>query len=139
MTAPQQRWTDEELLDILARVAAGYDGSGRGFSQRRYDEDRDPGDPSGNTVRLRFGSWPQAVEMAGVKAAPSPRMVRKYEERDFARAYWRVAGDSDGMSRPTYDSRKREGEPSGFTFIHRYGGWTQVRAVMESLREGAGE
>lgn len=65
----QGAWrTDDELLDTLRRVALTVDGPLRIHD---YNESRRDGDPSVGTIARRFGSWPAALEAAGI--TPHPR------------------------------------------------------------------
>lgn len=57
----QQRYSDEELLDVLRQLKAELGRKPRVQDLRNRDDY-----PADNTYRRRFGSWPEAKKKAGV-------------------------------------------------------------------------
>jgi len=62
MRGAEQKWGDQELLDAIKRWADEHEGR----PPRWVDWERAiPGYPTSFTVRIRCGSWNDALEMAG--------------------------------------------------------------------------
>jgi len=72
-----REYTKSQLISILRRVAKRNDG--RPLSWRRYDQLKDPDDPSGNTFRSPhyFGTWRNALKEAGLPLTPPLRSEDK--------------------------------------------------------------
>ena len=73
------KWTDEEMLDALRTVLFDTPTT----SHEVYDAERGDGDPSSQTVTIRFGSWNGALEKAGIFPTTSTpeegTRARRYE------------------------------------------------------------
>lgn len=74
-------YSDEELLTHIRELAAEL-GEAPTMNQMSAADGR----PSGSTYRHRFGSWPDAVQQAGVEPADQPSPYTKTELLEHIRA-----------------------------------------------------
>lgn len=74
-------YTDEQMLAVLCRLA-GPDGR---LGRRAFERLRHPTDPSASLYERRFGSWGQALELAGLATTPQPDHLRPTATRWTAR------------------------------------------------------
>lgn len=137
------KYSDEQIIEALRNVHRQYGVAtshpGGTYDQARWD---DPAMPSHSTVMLRFGSWGDALEAAGLTRNPSRPYQTRFHSEDAIRAV-RACRDELGLGRaPTqgeYDdwSRGLVDYPCTTTVYRLLGGWDGVMAVMTaSARTG---
>ena len=109
--------TDEELLDDMRRCAqaigrqtitiAEYEGIGRAHPC---------------TIQRRFGSWPSALEQAGLQPSRSKIGIADEELFENIRSLWISLG-----RQPRYGEVKAPASQFGArTYAHRFGSWSKA-------------
>ena len=129
----QKRYSDEELLQCVRTASqrlggvlttAAYSEFGRG---RTLDDERPW--PSHQSLQLRFGSWREALQRAGLRANPPSAIAgqRIFEAGhciDAVRHVAREVGHSPTAAEYDRAARASDGAlPSLATVRHRLGGW----------------
>ena len=109
--------SDKELLAELQRCAEGL---GRDtITMREYD---DVGLGHSSTFIRRFGSWPQALESAGLSPSRSKIGITNEELFDNLRSVWTTLG-----RQPSYAEIKQPlSSYSAGTYEKRFGTWTKA-------------
>ena len=101
----KKKYTDEELLNSLKRF---YEKNGR--VPVANDFNNDPKYPSDSTIIIRFGTWNNAIEMAGLSEK------RLYTEEDLLNGIWRFYKENRDLEVFSYYAYQRFG---GFAKISR--------------------
>lgn len=111
---PGQRYDREYLLEALQDVAREL---GRAPT---YDEMKSRDDvPRPRTYRRRFGSWREALRVAGFPTKPD---TRRYDRELLLQELNRIVEE---LGRTPSGKEVREmGGPSANTFAHHFGSWT---------------
>ncbi len=109
--------TNEELLTDLSVTARGI---GRNtLTMEQYNRH---GTGHAATFVRRFGSWPKALELAGLEPSRSKIGITNEELFDNLRELWVALG-----RQPRYgDVRSPESRYSAGTYAHRFGSWTRA-------------
>lgn len=136
-----KRWSDEDILACLREAAATVGADT--ISIKKYNGLVPLMDiPSSATVTLRFNSWNDALEAAGLKAANSSRVQPFYKREDAVasvKAYLAEKWESGSLSMGSqkYDEWRLSQKPTthpipSAALIVRRWGWANVRAEAAS-------
>jgi 5-methylcytosine-specific restriction endonuclease McrA len=112
--------TDEELLDDMRRCAQAI-----GRDTVTIAEYERVGKASPSTVKKRFGSWPKALEQAGLQPSRSKIGITNEELFENIKSLWISLG-----RQPRYaEVRTPASRFSASTYDYRFGSWS--RALRE--------
>ena len=83
-------WTSQMVLDALRRYEAN-----NGRAPRFRDAEGHPGLPSPKTIERHFGTWNQALRVAGIRPAYGDRRVRPWTQEEMIQTFclWRLRKD----------------------------------------------
>lgn len=133
---PRKKYSDEELIEFLRFASAALGGvlSAKGYTDYARGQKTADGRPwpTHQTHALRFGSWREAVEAAGLAANPSSPIAGQtlFEAGhciDALRAAARTLGRPPTADEYEEFARTSNGAlPSLATVRHRLGGWYQA-------------
>lgn len=118
MVVDRKKHTDDELLDALRRAA---DELGRTPTQKEIAAM--DGYPSYMTYFKRFGSWNEALRLAGIE--PRERHVRRYTEAELI-TLLKEAAAVLGRTPKTDDLQAMDAYPSWHTYHARFGSWNKA-------------
>lgn len=108
-------YTEEELIDYLRDL-----GDRLGRRPSPDDISRTRGAPSRRTFQVRFGSWTNALKMAGF----TPRTGRL--KGDELLGYLRKAADELGRAPRRIDLKRMDGYPPPSQYQRTFGSWTEA-------------
>jgi hypothetical protein len=129
-------WTDEQLLDSLRHVARAY---GR-CTTETYLASYSTGTvkPSPRTFRMRFGSWANALDLAGLPTVHPARYSNRFSEEMLwqnVRACADEVGRVPSVAQYGAWARLRPERPCVALVRERLGGWGEViRELSEAQR-----
>jgi 5-methylcytosine-specific restriction endonuclease McrA len=122
------RMSDQELLEVL-RAAARAAGRDTLF----IPDLRKRGGPDVNTYVRRFGSWSNAVRLAGLNSAPRRGPYSDRQCFENLRAVWLHRG-----RQPTSEEMRRPPSTIGpDAYFHRFGRWRRALAAFLEWAEDA--
>jgi len=120
--------TNSQLLDDLRRIAGRLHRNYLRIEDLRHSDSINEG-----VLRRRFGSWPAALESAGLRV--SPNYNRKYSTEELFENLLNVWTHYGRAPR----NREMDGPPSaisGGTYENRYGGWRKaLEAFVEAVNQ----
>jgi transposase len=129
----QKRYADEELLECLKIASRQLGGVLTTSAYSEFVRGRTLNDgrpwPSHQSLQLRFGSWREALQKAGLRANPASaiagqRIFGTGHCIDAVRHVAREVGHSPTAAEYEHAARASEGGlPSLATVRHRLGGW----------------
>lgn len=133
----QQTYSDEEIFDAL-RVAAEKSEAPHLVARPAYEVLRREGDPSVETIIIRFQRWKAALEAAGLPVSSRRGNTnRKFTDTEILQAVSTAMLDvlPEELTYARYEEVKREGAPSGplvrKRLRHRIGTWNEIKASIE--------
>ncbi len=128
-----RRYSDEEVAKSLHIVAEKL---GHTPSLKEYVRYHEPDMPNDKTLRIRYGSWPLALKVAGFEdydaKSKDHRVVfeEKYSDEEIRKALVVVADKvGHAPSRNEYRRLRSGDSPSPSTVLYRYKTW------MEALKQ----
>lgn len=117
------RYTDEELCDLLRRLAAAVDGP-----VTIRDLEAAEGYPDHTTFERRFGSWNEAKQAAGLDPVEKGQGQRgnTYSDEELLQLLRDCATEIGGsLTKEAVNQVK--GYPSASTYRRRFGSWTRAK------------
>ena len=122
-------YTDEQMLAVLCRLA-GPDGT---LGRRTFERLRHPTDPSASLYERRFGSWGQALDLAGLATIPQPEHLKPIATKWTARQLIDAVADylqhNSFATAAGYDAWRRtqaQHAPPLGTIRYRLGSWSRA-------------
>ena len=127
LTKSNQQFSDQELIADMNRVAEKL--GTKQLKQREYDN---LGNFSYQTMKKRFGSWPNALKIAGLEESKKPwggdLSETSIPEEKLVADLKRVAKELDKKTITMADYDKT-GNFGSATVCKRFGGWNKAKSI----------